>query len=210
MTFHPEVLSAKQRKILPRLGSLLTTRQFYLAGGTALALRLGHRRSADFDWMTRRKLADPIRLAAGLRDALPALRVTSSGPGTLHARANGVRISLLEYRYSLLRGLIAFKEFHCALASIDDLACMKLSALAQRGSRKDFVDVYALMAAHAPLDRLLKLYTRKFHLRDAAPVLYALAYFAQAEAEPMPSMLWRVNWERMKKTIQGAVRDLAS
>ena len=87
------------------------------------------------------------------------------------------------------------------MASLDDLAAMKLSAIAQRGSRKDFVDIYALAEKHAPLRQLLDCYARKFSIRDTGHVLYALSYFDDAEREPMPKMLWRLSWQEIKRRI---------
>ncbi len=63
MRFHVEVLAPAQRRVLGRLGPVLTARGYYLAGGTALALHLGHRRSVDLDWFTPEPLGDPLGLA---------------------------------------------------------------------------------------------------------------------------------------------------
>jgi len=94
----------------------------------------------------------------------------------------------------------------CTLASLDDLACMKLSAVAQRGSKKDFIDIYALLKKHRSLKQLLRLYQKKFNGADIAPVLYGLNYFDDAEKQRMPRMVWSVTWEEIKKTILGAVK----
>ncbi len=89
----------------------------------------------------------------------------------------------------------------------DYIACMKLSAIAQRGSRKVFVDVYALGLEHIPLRQMLQLYQEKFAVRDIVHVLYGLAYFDDADKERMPRMLWDIDWKTIKKTIQGWVRE---
>jgi hypothetical protein len=120
-----------------------------------------------------------------------------------------VRVSFLEYRYPLLRPLISWPEFECLIASPEDLACMKLSALAQRGSKKDFVDIYALGLRYQSLQDMLRLYQQKYSVKDTAHVLYSLAYFHDADKERMPRMLWETGWRTIKKTIQGWVREIA-
>jgi predicted nucleotidyltransferase component of viral defense system len=183
--------------------------QFYLVGGTALAIYFGHRRSLDLDWFTEDHISDPLRLAQDLRDEGVAFRTGHTERGTLHGAVGGVRVSLLEYRYPLLKPPISWPEFGTCMASLADLACMKLSALAQRGSKKDFVDIYALSLKHKPLRELLRLYQQKYAVADVAHVLYGLAYFHDADKERMPKMLWDADWRTIKRTIQEWVREIA-
>jgi hypothetical protein len=67
LTFHPDILSIRQKKVLTQIGHFCSTRGFYLAGGTALAIHLGHRRSGDFDWFTHQSIPDPLLLAEDIR-----------------------------------------------------------------------------------------------------------------------------------------------
>lgn len=210
MSFHSEVLTAVQRRVLQQLGPMMPQRKFYLVGGTALALYFGHRRSVDLDWFTGDRIADPIRLAQTLRDDGVVFVTGQIERGTLHGSVSGVRVSCLEYRYPLLQPLVPWPECGCLVASLDDLACMKLSAVAQRGSKKDFVDIYALGLKHKPLRDMLHLYQQKYSIADLGHVLYGLAYFDDADRERMPRMLWDTDWRAIKKTIQGWVRDVAS
>jgi hypothetical protein len=202
MTFHPEVLTHGQAEVLRQLGPLLGTDRFYLAGGTAAALHVGHRRSVDLDWFTGDELRDPLAFSEQLRDDGVQFLTTQVAPGTLHGTVQGVRVSFLEYRYTPIDPPVVWEECGCALASLDDLCCMKLSAVTQRGSRKDFVDVYALGVTHKPLGSMLELYRRKYGVGDIAHVLYGLAYFDDAEQEPLPVMLWDVTWEDIRNQIQ--------
>ena len=86
---------------------------------------------------------------------------------------------------------------------------MKLSAIAQRGTKRDFVDVFALLEAHSTLDRMLVLYRQKYSTADVLHVLQALAYFDDADTQRMPSMLWDVEWPLIKDRIRRATRRLA-
>jgi hypothetical protein len=203
MTVHLEALAPAQKKTLAQVGSLATRRGFYLGGGTAIALYLGHRRSIDFDWFIQKPLGDPMLLAQHIRSRGIDFTTSKVEPGTLHGFVSGVRFSFLEYPYPLLSPLVKLEDFDCSVASLDDLACMKLSALAQRGSKKDFVDIYALAVKHKPLPDILTLYERKYGAEDMSHVLYALAYFDDADKERMPRMLWKTDW----KTIKTAIRN---
>lgn len=208
MRLHEGVLNRTQRAQLRRLSPLASERGFYLAGGTGLALRLGHRRSVDFDWFTAEALPDPLRFAADLRDAGLLLVVQSSEKGTLHARVGGVRVSFLEYRYRLLRPLLAARRSTLLLASLEDIACMKLAAIAQRGAKKDFIDLYAL-AQRLPLSEMVSLYQEKYDTRDVGHLLHALSFFDDADRELTPRLLRRWSWSTVKDAMRGWVRELA-
>jgi len=208
MRFHLEGLNGKQIQILRQFGREFDQRGFYLGGGTALAVYFGHRLSVDLDWFTSSAIGDVLLLAESLRRAGLDFTTTQSAPGTLHGTLLGVRISFLEYRYPLLQSPIIWKEMSCLLASLDDLACMKLSAIAGRGARKDFCDLYVLGTKYRPLSELIHLYPHKFKIADISPVLYGLSYFDDAESERMPRMLMNVQWRTVKKTIQEWVKEL--
>jgi Nucleotidyl transferase AbiEii toxin, Type IV TA system len=201
-------MSSAQQAVLRRLGPVAAHRGFYLAGGTAVALRLGHRRSLDLDWFTGDPLADPQALAGILRQEGVPLRVLSTDAGTLHVEVDGVRLSFLEYRYPLLRPTELWSEFGCRLAAVDDLSCMKLSALAGRGARKDFLDVWALARAGPDLPAMLDAYRRKFAVDDVGHVIMSLTYFDDADDEEPPDMIWDTPWEDVKRMLEGWVRDL--
>ena len=209
MTFHSEAISTEQQKVLQDLGPVISENGFYMGGGTALALHLGHRRSDDFDWFTRETIADPLRLAQHLRDAKLDFVTGEIDRGTLHGTIAGVRVSFLEYRYPLLQSSVRWPKYDISLASLDDLASMKLSAIAQRGAKKDFLDIFALINRHRPLKELIELYCRKYATDDIAHLLYALVYFDDADRERMPEPLWRLDWKAIKQNIRDSVRDLA-
>jgi len=209
MSLHDEILTARQRKALRLLGPRTVERDLYLAGGTAIALHLGHRRSVDFDWFLADRIPDPLQLAGELREEGVPFETGQISKGTLYGAVYGVRVSFLEFRYPLLDPLVPWSDYGCHLAGLRDLACMKLSAIAQRGSRKDFVDLYALGQTGQTLPAMLAWYREKFGLEDIGHVLYALAYFDDAESERMPRMLWTATWKQIKQTIQSWVRDLS-
>ena len=206
MTLRADALGRTQRAVLKELAPFARDHGFYLGGGTALALQLGHRRSVDFDWFREEPLEDPLRLASEIAAAGIRFKPSGTEAGTLHGISRGVRVSFLEYRYPLLRPLVETRLSGVRLASLEDIAAMKLAAVAQRGSRKDFVDVFAL-GGILGLDEMLALYRRKYDVRDVGHVLVALAYFDDAEDERMPAMLRRWSWVDVRRTIQRWVRQ---
>lgn len=209
MNFHIEGLERKQIKVLKKLSPFIVERGFYLGGGTALAIYFGHRRSIDLDWFIFGQFGDALLLAQSLRQAKLDFVTEQTAPGTLHGSIDGVRITFLEFQYPLVAPLIQWEEMGCSFASPEDLACMKLSAIAQRGARKDFCDIYALGRKQFSLQEMLDFYKHKFNIHDISPVLYGLTYFEDAEGERMPKMLWNVKWAEIKKTIQGWVKQLS-
>jgi hypothetical protein len=210
MTFHLEILTEQQQEVLRRLGPVATEKGFYLAGGTSIALLLGHRQSDDFDWFLESDIPDPLSLARDIQDAGIPFVTGHIARGTLYGTIHGVRVSFMEFRYRLLDSFVPWPDFGCRLAGFKDLACMKLSAIAQRGARKDFVDLYALLREGLSLTDMLGWYQEKFNVREVGHVLYSLAYFADAEAEPMPRMIWNADWRQVKQTLQEAARQLSS
>jgi hypothetical protein len=206
VSFHPEILTPRQTEVLRSLGPSASRHGFHLGGGTAIALHLGHRRSVDFDWFRQPLLEDPLELARDLQeDGIPFVTGWTRR-STLYGTVRGVRVSFFQFRYRFLRPLILWPEVGCPLAALEDLACMKLSAISQRGSRKDFVDLFALGRHGFSLQQMLGWYREKFEVDDIAHLLYALVYFDDADKEPRPSMLWKVSWREVKETLRDWVK----
>ena len=95
-----------------------------------------------------------------------------------------------------------------SLVSLPDLAAMKLSAIANRGAKKDFVDIAALLGEF-PLKELLKFHEKKFPQTDLLTVVKSLTWFDEAEGEPDPEFLHQQTWESVKSTILRAVVEEA-
>jgi hypothetical protein len=205
---HSEILPGAQLHALRVLAPLASREGLYLAGGTALALQLGHRRSADLDWFRDGDL-DPEALANAFRAGGIAFEVRATARGTLHGTVARVPASFFSYPYPLLEALAVWDDTGCPLASISDIAAMKLAAIAQRGARKDFTDVYAIGKAVMPLGEMLDAFTRKYGTRDIAHVLAALGWFDDAEREPPLAMLWADPWDEIRRAIQSWLKDFA-
>ena len=207
MIVHESVLTATQTRVLRAVGPLARRAGFYLAGGTALALRFGHRRSEDFDWFVP-ALPRPDALLSDLQAQGLLLQDTQIEAGTVIGRIEGVNISFFEYRYPLLDSLDPWPEYETDITSSRDLGAMKLLAIAQRGSRKDFIDVYELLQNGVLLRRMLEDFREKFKA-DPVSALRGLTYFDDAETEPMPDMLKPLDWPGLRAALGQAVREVA-
>lgn len=171
---------------------------FYLAGGTALALQLGHRRSIDLDFFSPTEDVPTIR--PGLEEALVSFNATlaDSSWGNLVYLANNVRVGFYGYSHPLVNPVI--EEEGLRLASIEDIALMKLDTLLSRAARKDFYDLY-FICRKIPLKRLLVLAPQKYpSIRDfEVQVVKRLVYFPSAENEADPSLLEPITWQTVKE-----------
>lgn len=193
---HEEILAKPTRRLFETLSAQPWISQFYLAGGTALALQLGHRISVDLDFFTTNSFEESAlveKLAS-----LGNLEVFQKSNQSMTGSLNEVKCSFLRYGYPLLRDRT---EFHgIRIASIEDIACMKLDALSSRGTKRDFVDVF-MIARQIPLQEMIGLFERKYasvhfnllHLKKS------LVYFDDAESDVMPQMLEPVTWDQVKQ-----------
>ena len=198
-------ITPAQSKALVRLAGHLSP-ETYLAGGVGVALYLGHRVSRDLDLFVPSE--DPAeRVEAFAQD--PAIEMTSRAVGTVYLRVEGVPVSVIRYRYPLLGAPTSLHDLPVAVASIDDLICMKLSAIGNRGALRDFWDLHAMMTvSKCSLDRALELYQEKYANEDTGHVIRSLVYFADAEAEPMPAALTSARWQDIKQNLRAWVRAL--
>jgi len=207
MSFFTTGLSVEQINIFHRMSDWSLQHSFYLAGGTALSIYFGHRTSEDLDWFTTQEIAYPLNLAQAMRTEGIDLITESFAEGTLHVRIHEVRVSFLSYPYALLQHPFLWTEMNCALASLDDIACMKLVAVAQRGTKKDFIDLFILLQRYKSLSELLDLYRQKYTTENITPVLLGLVYFDDAELDPLP-LKWDVPWNEVKIYLQQSVRQI--
>lgn len=183
-------------------------KNFYLSGGTALALRKGHRVSVDLDFFSSRLHLDAIereRIKASLG---PALRLREEKEGTLHAVIEETEVSFFHYGYPLVRPVTVWDRL--SVASIEDIALMKIGAAIGRGARKDFLDLYTILQ-RLPLPSVLKMAQKKFpDARDfTVQTLRALVYFDDAEKEPMPRLLKPMSWDKVKTYFEMEVPRVA-
>ena len=175
-----DILSPEQQKVLPSLKFFKA--DFYLAGGTALALQIGHRDSIDFDFFCEKSFV-PEKLIPRLKQHLKTeLSITQQEEDTLTVVSGSLKISFLAYPYLLIENLVETDNLR--LASIADIGCMKLSALMGRATLKDYADLYFILQ-RLPLADLLETVKKKYAELDVLTVLKGLVFFEDIEPEPL-------------------------
>ena len=205
---HWEAVTPELRDLLQFIGTCPFVKRFYLAGGTALALRLGHRRSIDLDFFSNvdtvsRTTRQEILRALASRDA-QAIEATE---GNLLLDVQGVHVGFFSYSYPLLDPTEDVQG--AAVASITDIGLMKLDALISRGARKDFYDLYWI-AQQLPLADLLEMGREKYpYARDFEWLaVEGLVYFDNADRDVPPLLVEDVPWEEVKVFFQTEARRL--
>ena len=197
MKIHWETVSPDMRQVMGQFAHSPLGASFYLAGGTALALQLGHRRSFDLDFFTQEEDISTIRqpLETALHDFSPVLADTSWG--NLVFLAAGVRVAFFSYGYPIVAPFIDAEGLR--LAGLADIALMKMDAILGRASRKDFHDLYAI-CQQMPLRLIFDLASQKYPaVRDfEAQVVKRLVFFDRADQEAAPVLLNEVSWETVK------------
>ena len=174
-----------------------------LVGGTALALQIGHRRSVDLDlfgsWSPQDDLAKAVEKCGRT--------VREGGQGRMQFyRVDGVKVDFVTYTAPWLDPPV--EEDGVRLAGLRDIAAMKLFAVANRGSRKDFVDVHFLLSRFR-LAEMVGWFREKYPDASLFPVFRSLVYFDDADNDFPPALLVPFDWDKAKADIRAAVEELA-
>lgn len=206
-TWHHEVISIRQQSALTKLGPILRSYGAYLAGGTALALQLGHRRSVDFDFFVAGSQFDFAAMEQELMKRLP-FQSLGAEEKALHGKLHGIRFLAMKYEYLRLHPIRRCVPFNCDLAALNDIGTMKLAAICHRRTKKDFVDLWALMKSGKSLNRLLRDFQERFHVSDLGVVMRRLIDTDDVDDSPMPRMLWRTRWNTIKSEFRDKVDEL--
>ncbi len=190
-------LSSNAQGTLALLGSAkILPLMSYLAGGTALALQLGHRISIDFDFFTPSEF-DQEKLSASLSE-IGKFAKKNIAKNTLMGKFNGVDFSIFTYKPSLLFPTTNYQEI--SLADPREIGAMKISAVLTRGVKKDFVDLYFLAKNAVSIDDCLDYFDQKYHQLDNQiyGIIRALSYFVEVDTSAMPQMLKKADWKDIK------------
>ncbi len=179
---HYEILDTKRKGILAKLSHF--KERFYLAGGTGLALQIGHRDSIDFDFFTPDNI-ETQKLYFEIRELCNGIDIikTQEENNTLSIIIDAeIKISFLKYPYPVIEPYVEDEYFR--IASILDIACMKLSAIVGRSVIKDYIDLYFILQSHS-LPSILAILDKKMPDLDRNLVLKSLVYFNDITSEPI-------------------------
>jgi len=202
-----ECFSEKGWEVFRALREMTEKFHATLAGGTALALQLGHRISYDLDFFTEKNFSIEAAIAA-IREAGLPFRVTSEGDGTLNAEVDGIKVSLLRFDHPFLEKPLIHDGI--PIAGILDIAAMKVIAISQRGLKRDFVDLYIILQ-EKPFHHIAGHMVKRFGPERVSPLHIgkSLVYFADAEGNPEPSYIKgkEVPWDDVKRFFREHVKQ---
>ncbi len=201
---HREAVSPELLDILEFLSEQKELEPFRLVGGTALALQIGHRKSIDLDFFGQAALNEH-RLTKILGE-LGTTTLLKKSENILIYSCSGVKVDFVNYRYQWLTEPV--KEGNLNMAGKEDIGAMKINAVLGRGSRKDFIDLFTLLD-YFSIEELLSFFTGKYPEGSIFLALKSLAYFEDAEFEPMPILLHSISWEKVKNRIKKEVIKLS-
>lgn len=200
---HIESVEAKTLGLLKRLQSLHIFQQCRLVGGTALALQIGHRKSVDLDLFgTIEATPDEIQ---NICQELGDFEISKATKNINTLWIDGIKVDCVNYPYKWIENCVVNDGIR--MASINDIAAMKILAIINRGTKKDFIDLYFLLKRMS-LNDILDLYEEKYANGSRFLAIKSLTYFEDAESDPMPFMFYNITWDRIKKSIITEVRNL--
>jgi Nucleotidyl transferase AbiEii toxin, Type IV TA system len=191
-TVVPDLLELLKKIMSEKLFS-----DFNLVGGTSLALQMGHRNSIDIDLFGNSEIN--FELFIEKLSEYGEVKVAQSTKNILITKINNVKVDFVNYKYPLLIDCLFVDNIR--MASKTDIAAMKLNAIAGRGSKKDFIDLYYLLNEFS-LREILDFYNQKFSDGSEFMVYKSLSYFEDADNQLNPKMLHSdFDWETCKQKI---------
>jgi len=202
---HLETIEPKTLELLRRLQSLSIFEHSRLVGGTALALQLGHRKSIDLD-MFGTIDSSPEDIQEACKEA-GELEISKTSKNINIYWVDGIKVDCVNYPYEWLDDCHVIDGVR--LASVNDIAAMKISAIINRGTKKDFIDLHFLLKEMS-LNQILDLYDQKYPDGSRFIAIKSLTYFEDAESDPMPYMFSDITWEEVKVAIVDEIRKTLS
>ncbi len=202
-----DILNPEQKSALALLKGNSEVAKFYLAGGTALALHLGHRYSEDFDFFTNQQFE--IEVLLNSLEQLGRCNEVRQHPGTLFLEFDSIKCSFIFYKYPLLDAPI-ISEWGFGVVSVREIGAMKIMAIGGRGRRRDFIDLY-FIARDLGLEKVWQDFSTKYVGTgyDSYHFLRALTYFGDAETDKMPVMISKMDWKEVKKFFETESRKIS-
>ena len=201
-----QVIPGNTKAVLALLEKSEVIQKAYLAGGTALALQLGHRISYDLDFFTQEEFDEEILLLEIKK--ISDFQLEKIAWRTILGKFKDVKFSIFYYKYPLLYSPKKFGMIN--VADVHDIAAMKIAAIAARGTRRDFVDLYFICKETVSLPDAIQLYDKKYKNLAVAEmhIMKSLVYFDDAEPEEMPKMLKKVAWKNIRKYFENEAKKL--
>ena len=205
VTWHENILPRATLRALRFLAdeAWLKDSPWYLAGGTALGLQVGHRQSEDLDFFTPESSFNAASLLAHLA---ADWETDILHEGTLYGRLLGAKVSFIAYPFFVPKEPLASYGAVRVLSS-RDIAVMKIVAISQRGKKRDFLDLYWYVHHCEPLADILRRLPAQYPTvaHDYHHILKSIAYFEDAEEDVMPELRFKITWPEIKKYFEQEV-----
>ena len=198
---HKEIVDKSTFELLKSLQSKPYLKGFHLTGGTALALRLGHRKSVDLDLFSNFSFNEMYILENLTNDYNYNLFYSSKN--TLKGSIDNVKIDIIAHRYNLIGKQVDVDGI--SMLSMKDIAAMKLNAITVSGQRvKDFIDIFYLLK-HFSLMEMISFYQKKYKQYNEYNVLKSLIYFNDIDFSDWPQMTTEIDWNIIKNKLEKEV-----
>lgn len=214
---HWEIIDKKRYELLKKIAETISIQDYYMIGGTALSLQLGLRESFDFDFCVPNMFSNEILLEE-LRK-IGKVEVKQNQKGTCDVIINDVQVSFFYYPNEIIGDIVVTEEIpNLRIASILDIAIMKIVAIGGRGSKKDFFDMYNIMKkCDISIKQIAEGLIRKCGKDiNYVNIIMGLSYFEDAEEELLPKTYIDYDWNEIKKffiklqpEIQLAIENMA-
>ncbi len=201
---HTNTVESKTLSLLKDLMNLEILQPYYLVGGTALALQIGHRLSIDIDLFGKVKL-DYEELLLQLKqfgELIPVREFDKVHQFVI----NGVHVDIVNRNYSLIKPII--RDDGIRLASLEDIAAMKIFAIESRGKKRDFFDLYCLLEIFT-LEDIISFTIQKYPETNMLHITRSLLDFHDAEEDEDPKMFKQLIWEEVKDKMRKEVKRIA-
>lgn len=201
LNWHYETLPRNTKKALDFLSkdTWLKKSKWYLAGGTALALQMGNRKSLDLDFFTTKKDFNEKELMAHFINNKDWVTEVER-KNTIYGKLLGAKVSFIAYPFFIPKQKMSMHGEIPVMNPID-IAVMKITAISQRGRKRDFFDLYWCVHNVESLEntirRLKEQYPSVAH--DYHHILKSLVYFEDAENDPEPEIYFKASWNMVKK-----------
>lgn len=201
---HTSTVEPRTLGLLEKLMSEPDLQDFSLVGGTALSLRIGHRQSYDLDLFGFPDALNIPMISAILLD-YGTVEPQTTSKNIFSTLVNGIKVDFVRYQYPWLRPISS--EGGIRLASLEDIAAMKMAAITGRGRKRDFSDIFFLLK-HFSLAEMLELFLQKYPDGNRFLVVKSLNYFDDAEGDDDPVFLQPAEWTSIRNAIDKEVKTL--
>ena len=210
LNWHYETLPRKTERALDFLSKdkWLKKSKFYLAGGTALALQVGNRKSFDLDFFTEKKDFNGKKLIAHFSDNKDWI-IEVEDRNTIYAKLLGAKVSFIAYPFFIPKQKMSLHGEIPVMNPID-IAVMKITAVSQRGRKRDFFDLYWCAHNIEPLEQIIRRLPEQYPsvAHDYHHILKNLVYFEDAEDDPEPEIYFKASWNTVKKFFRKEITTI--